>query len=120
MARGLHIGATELAALDDYVQAVSMTALEAAEIATAHVERAVRRRAEASTRWAPLVDHIQVQSEDGYLIMGVAHEFQSQAMAAEYGDEEHSPDPLIRTMGSTARAAAEAGAQHMRSKFGYR
>lgn len=117
---GLHIGATHLAALDDYIQAVEDAAFEAADIASSHIERSVRQRARASIHWSPLADHIQVASRDGYLVLGVAPDFVSEAMAAEYGTESTPPAPLLRTIGSAARGATLEAQQYLQAKFGQR
>lgn len=120
MARGLHIGASHVAALDSHVQAMRDAVYQAADIATAHIERSVLQRAQSSPQWAPLSEHILIASQDGYLTIGVAPEFESEAAAAEYGTEYDPPSPLLRTAHTASRGAAAAADQYLESKFGRR
>jgi hypothetical protein len=120
VARGLHLGASHIAALDAHVQAMRDAVYEAANIATDHIEQSVQRRAAASPQWAPISEHILIASQDGYLTIGVAPEFESEAVAAEYGTQYDPPSPLLRTAHTASRGAAAAADQYLESKFGRR
>lgn len=99
MADTLHIGAGFFAALDRYAQAVNLAAQESAERTMVGVQDRLRAAAKRSERWQPLAEHIETWSQDGKFVVGVRNaDVMNDAMAAEYGDENHPPVPLIRSI----------------------
>ena len=106
MAEGFRIEASWLDALDQYVEGLQQDAEDAAVAAVEFAEQAVISYARSKPNWVGLADGIQTWSEDGKLIIGVqGNERVSQAVALEYGDLEHPPDSVFRTLDPIGREA---------------
>ncbi len=106
----LHIGGDFVTALDGYVQAVADVApkARAAGIKTLHAD--IQRSARQHPRWGDLADHIEVWSDRRGTHLGVRNpEKLREAQAAEYGDADNPPAPVIRTAAThRARESADA------------
>lgn len=105
-----------LDALTRYVDGVQAGAAQRAADTVNYFHNQVVSRAQATPGWQDLADKITVWSEDGLLFIGVtAQDYVSQAWALEYGDADHEPNSLFRTLtsevaltNSFARTAAQA------------
>jgi hypothetical protein len=110
MANSLHIGVDFFAALDEYAKAVNAAAQASAETAMLHVQEDMKAAARKNERWLPVAEHIEMWSQDGKFVVGVKNtDVMSQAMAAEYGDAEHPPVPLIRSVSAMYGGSEAAG-----------
>lgn len=99
MANSLHIGVDFFAALDEYAKAANAAVQASAEATMIHVQEGMRAAARKNERWMPVAEHIESWSQDGRFVVGIRNaDVMSQAIAAEYGDAEHPPSPLIRTV----------------------
>jgi hypothetical protein len=108
-----------IADVQRYTDSLQLEAIEAANMATASFHESVISRAKNDPQWSSLADNIEVWSEDGQLVIGVAQEeFVSQAAMLEYGDLDNAPNPLFRTLSSEARDAHFVARDHMSAKFG--
>lgn len=104
MAEGFRIEAAWLDALDRYVEGLQADAADAAASAVEFAEQGVISYAKSKPGWVGLADGIRTWSEDGRLIIGLqGNDRVSQAVALEYGDLEHPPDSLFRTLDSLGR-----------------
>lgn len=71
-------------------------------------------RAQTSTRWADLAEHLEVWDENDRFWVGVrSPQFVSEAFAAEYGTEEYPPEPILRQLDGAARLAAHRSRGHV-------
>jgi hypothetical protein len=92
--------------IERHAQRLRRQAIEATEQAARRLEVTARERARQIPEWASLADDIRVWSQDGMLVIGMAHNDRvSQAMLLEYGDETRPPSPLFRSLGADMRFA---------------
>lgn len=85
--------------LTRYANGLQQDAQAAAEANIEQLHRSVVEKARQTPGWERLAEHIEVWSQDGKLFVGVRHaEFASEAWTMEYGDEQHAPNPLFRTL----------------------
>lgn len=92
-----------LDSLSRYLNDLQGEAVRRAEGAIQMLQDEVREKARHTPGWESLADEINVWSQDGMLHIGVSNkEYVSQAWVLEYGDENHAPNPLLRTLGDQA------------------
>lgn len=85
--------------LTRYANGLQQQAQFEAEQNMRQLHEAAVARARETPGWERLADHIEVWSQDGKLHVGIRkQEFISEAWAMEYGDEQHAPSPLFRTL----------------------
>jgi hypothetical protein len=117
VADGFRIDAAWLDALDSYVEGLMEDTMEVANSTTEFARDAIISYAKTKPNWVGLADGIQRWSEDGQVIIGVqGREMVSQAMALEYGDIEHPPDSLFRTLDQVGVQARDHFAQEMMAR----
>ena len=85
--------------LTRYANGLQQEAQADAEENIRQLHESVVEKARQTPGWERLADHIEVWSQDGQLHVGIRNqEFVSEAWAMEYGDEQHAPNPLFRTL----------------------
>ena len=105
--------------LQRYITRLQTQAVAAAQSASRYLHETVVARAQQDPQWRDVADHIEVWSEDGYLVIGVRdNEMSSQAFQLEYGDEVRPPSPLFRTLNQDIRNAGDVMREHMQSQYG--
>ena len=96
-------------ALQRYVEGLVVTTMAAAEEATAVFHRRVVERAEQTPGWDQIASNIELWSQDGHLVIGVADlDMAAQAELLEYGDQDQDPNPLFRTLTNELRDANQS------------
>ena len=96
-------------ALVRYAEGLVVTSLRSAEAAQQVFLRSVQQRAAETEGWSALADNIELWSQDGHLVIGVADiDLASQAELLEYGDMDQAPNPLFRTLTNEAANAARS------------
>jgi hypothetical protein len=99
VANSLHIGVDFFAALDEYAKAANAAVQESAEATMFNVQEGMKAAARKNERWMPVAEHIETWSQDGRFVVGIRNaDVMSEAVAAEYGDAENPPVPLIRSV----------------------
>jgi len=106
-------------ALAQYAEGLQADALRSARDAINYLQEAVRTKARETEGWADLADDIEVWSTDGKLWIGVRDTaLISEAFLLEYGDEEHAPSALLRTLSPEFREAGLMMRERLRTEYG--
>jgi len=106
-------------AVQSYIEGLMVNSIAAAENATKLFQERVRETARQDEDWSSIADNISLWSQDGHLVIGVQDPvFASQAALLEYGDAEHAPNPMLRTLTSASRDAAESMRGEMEGHYG--
>ena len=96
-------------AVQQYVEGLMVNSIASAENATKLFREKVVEAARLDEDWSSIADNISLWSQDGHLVIGVQDPlFASQAALLEYGDAEHAPNPMLRTLTSASRDASES------------
>lgn len=104
--------------LDMNVQRINAAIAEARQVAMDDLYDNVVARARETPGWDMLADNISVWQRGGSVYVGLQSQlYQSQAEAAEYGDQEHSPSGMIRSLTYEAQSAAHAFDSHLRNRL---
>jgi hypothetical protein len=106
-------------AVQAYIEGLMVNSITAAENATKLFREKVVETARQDEDWTSIADNITLWSQDGHLVIGV-HDplFVSQAALLEYGDAEHAPNPMLRTLTSASRDASSSMRSEMESHYG--
>ena len=104
--------------LDMQVQQINAALAEARQAAMDDLYDNVTDRARQTPGWDMLADNISVWQRGGSIYVGLqSHLYQSQAEAAEFGDQEHSPSGMVRSLTYEAQSAAHAFDSHLRNRL---
>lgn len=92
----LHPGADYLASARAYASQVELALHEAVNTGAAKLQESLRHAAARNERWKGLDENITVQVTPTGFEVSVDPGAASEAMAAEFGDADHPPAPMIR------------------------
>ena len=106
-------------AVQQYVEGLMVNSIASAENATKLFREKVVEAARLDEDWSSIADNISLWSQDGHLVIGVQDPlYASQASLLEYGDADHAPNPMLRTLTSASRDASASMRSEMESRYG--
>lgn len=102
-----------------YTEGLQADALRTADSAVTSLQEMVRTKARDTEGWSRLADDIEVWSLDGKLWIGVRNtSLVSEAHLLEFGDGEHGPRPLLRTLSTEFRQTGQMMKSQMEADYG--
>ena len=106
-------------AVQSYVEDLMANSVTAAENAAKVFQEKVRETARLDEDWSSIADNITLWSQDGHLVIGVQDPvFASLAAVLEYGDKDHSPNPMLRNLTSASYDASRSMRNEMDTHYG--
>lgn len=102
-----------------YAEGLQSDAMRTADSAVNTLQDKVQTKARETPGWSELADDIEVWSADGKLWVGIRNTaLMSEAFLLEYGDQEQTPSPLLRTLTAEFRETGQQMRNQMMADYG--